>query len=178
MRFYTRTGDEGETGLMHGKRVSKDYIRIECLGDLDELSSFIGFAVSKMKDEILKDQLIKIQRIIYLANAEIADPTNKTKLINEEHLKELEKDTDDYSTKLEPLKHFIIPGGGEKASIIHICRSICRRAERSLVKLNREEKINPLLLKYFNRLSSFFFVLALYLNKIEGIRELEAKMDG
>jgi len=178
MKFYTRTGDEGETSLMYGKRVSKGDLRIECLGNLDELSSFIGLAISKIKIDEVKDQLIKIQRIIYLAGAEVADPTDKTQLIKEEYLLDLENITDRFSSYLEPLKHFIIPGGSEEASLIHICRSISRRVERSLVRLKKEANLNPILLKYFNRLSSFFFVLALYLNKIQGIKEIEAKLNG
>jgi cob(I)alamin adenosyltransferase len=175
MKFYTRTGDSGETSLMHGERVFKDDERIECLGNLDELSSFIGLAISKIKHEEIKNNLIEIQKIIYFAGAEIADTKNQTRIIKEEHLEELEKITDAYSSKIEPLKHFILPGGSEASSLIHVCRAVCRRLERSLVRLNKKDRLNPVLLKYFNRLSSFLFVLALYINKIEGYRELEAK---
>lgn len=177
MKFYTASGDKGETSLMHGKKVSKDDERIECLGDLDELSSFIGLAVHHSKGEI-RHTLLEIQRNLYLMSAEIADPTSKTKLLKEEHLIELEKKIDHLSSNLPPLKHFIVPGGSLLSSYLHVCRAICRRAERSLVKLSKKEPVNELLLKYANRLSSFLFVLALFINKMEGYKEVELKLNG
>lgn len=177
MRFYTRSGDDGETNLMHGKRVSKADQRIECLGQIDELSSFISLAYLHVKNEEVKNYLLKIQKNLYLLSSEIADPSNKTRMLKEEHLKGLEEEMEKMSSKIPPLKHFIIPGGSLGSSFLHVCRAICRRAERSLVRLKKKESINEFSLKYLNRLSSYFFVAALYLNKLEGIEELELKPD-
>ncbi len=171
MKFYTRTGDKGETSLMYGRRVYKDDERVECLGSIDELNSFIGLASAYIKDEKIKEILTAIQRELYYVGAEVADPTGKTFLLEEKHLLELERKIDEFSSHIRPLEHFVVPGGSIPACYLHICRTACRRAERSLVKLYRKEKIRELLLSYMNRLSSFFFVLALYINKQEGYQE-------
>ena len=176
MKIYTKTGDKGETALYGGTRVSKASARVESYGTIDELNSFIGFAKTEINDEKVLAQLKKIQFDLFTVGSESATPTDKLTLANgksrlslmisETEIEELEKWMDDFGEELQPLQYFILPGGGKAATSLHICRTVCRRAERSLVFLNESEKVRPELIKYLNRLSDYLFVLARYMSKI------------
>ncbi len=177
MKIYTKTGDKGQTALYGGTRVSKASARVESYGTIDELNAFLGAAKCEIQDEIVLTQLKKIQFDLFTLGSESATPTDKlmlangksrlTLLISEQEIAELETWMDAYETQLEPLQYFILPGGGKAATALHICRTVCRRAERSLVFLNESEEVRPELLKYLNRLSDYFFVLARFVSKTQ-----------
>ena len=181
MKIYTKTGDRGETALYGGTRVSKASARVESYGTIDELNSFIGFAKTEINNEKVLDQLRKIQFDLFTLGSESATPTDKltlangksrlTLMISETEIEELEQWMDEFESELEPLQYFILPGGGKSATSLHICRTVCRRAERSLVFLNETEEVRSELIKYLNRLSDYLFVLARYISKINGETE-------
>ena len=181
MKIYTKTGDKGTTALYGGNRVSKASARVESYGNIDELNSFIGLAKSEITDEKVLNQLKKIQFDLFTLGSESATPTDKltlangksrlTLMISETEIEELENWMDEYETQLEPLQYFILPGGGKSATALHVCRTVCRRAERSLVFLNESEEVRPELIKYLNRLSDYLFVLARYVSKLNNESE-------
>ncbi len=181
MKIYTKTGDQGETSLYGGNRVSKASARVEAYGTIDELNSFIGVTKAEISDEKVLKQLKKIQFDLFTLGSESATPTDKMLLgngknrldlmISDKEITELENWMDDFDAQLEPLKFFILPGGGKTAALAHVCRTICRRAERNLVYLKDSEDVRSELIKYLNRLSDYFFVLARYLSKISGEQE-------
>lgn len=181
MKIYTKTGDKGTTALYGGNRVSKASARVESYGNIDELNSFIGLAKSEITDEKVLNQLKKIQFDLFTLGSESATPTDKltlangksrlTLMISETEIEELENWMDEYETQLEPLQYFILPGGGKSATALHVCRTVCRRAERSLVFLNESEEVRPELIKYLNRLSDYLFVLARYVSKLSEEKE-------
>ena len=181
MKIYTKTGDKGETALYGGTRVSKASARVESYGTIDELNSFIGFAKTEITVEKVLNQLKKIQFDLFTVGSESATPTDKLTLANgksrlslvisETEIEELENWMDDFEEELQPLQYFILPGGGKAATSLHICRTVCRRAERSLVFLNETEAVRPELIKYLNRLSDYQFVLARYMSKINNVSE-------
>ena len=181
MKIYTKTGDKGETSLFGGERVQKSEQRLNAYGTIDELNSFIGMAVVETADSEVKEVLQKIQNQLFNLGADLATPeTEKTKKLNvfrvdEKFYKFAEESIDKYETELDELKSFILPGGSECASILHVCRSICRRAEREIVELSNLEKVNKEVIVYVNRLSDLFFVLSRYENKIAGILDIEWK---
>ncbi len=180
-KIYTKTGDKGETSLYGGTRVSKAAARVESYGTLDELNAFIGLAKAEISDEKVLNQLQKIQFDLFTVGSEAATPTDKMflangksrldLLISEEEITELERWMDDFDAELEPLKFFILPSGGKAAATVHVCRTVCRRAERSMVFLRETEEVRPELIKYLNRLSDYLFVLARYISKISGEKE-------
>ncbi|MEO0151208.1 MAG: cob(I)yrinic acid a,c-diamide adenosyltransferase [candidate division WOR-3 bacterium] len=172
-KVYTKQGDDGKTQLVDGSRVYKDSSRVWAYGDVDELNSFIGYLRSILKNQEIDEKLKIIQNDLFIIGADLATPLTfqKALRLNEEKIKIIENWIDEYNQHLEPLKDFIIPYGNEKVSLCHICRTVCRRAERSVVKLMKEEEINKNVLIYLNRLSDFFFVLARYIAKIENINE-------
>jgi cob(I)alamin adenosyltransferase len=176
-RIYTRTGDKGTTSLVYGKRVRKDDPRVDAYGTCDEANSMIGLAVSGLngidfegKDDFLR-VIHKVQTTLFHVGAELATPDGKEVLwsVKDEHIKELEEKIDEWDKTLEPLKQFILPGGSNPAAVLHVARTIVRRAERLTVKI--EEAYNPLVQAYLNRLSDFLFVAARYLNHKLGISE-------
>lgn len=170
MKIYTKTGDKGETGLFGAGRVSKDSLRIEAYGTVDELNSFLGNAITEINNAELKKILFKIQNQLFIVGSDLAAPNEDKQgiipRVEEEYIKEVENHIDYFSEKLDELKNFILPGGTKGASILHIARSVCRRAERKVVKLNKTEKVNPFIIIFLNRISDFLFVLARYENKI------------
>ena len=180
-KIYTKTGDKGETSLYGGTRVSKAAARVESYGTLDELNAFIGLAKAEISDEKVLSQLQKIQFDLFTVGSEAATPTDKLILANgknrldlmisEKEILELEHWMDDLDASLEPLKFFILPSGGKAAATIHVCRTVCRRAERAMVHLNETEEVRPELIKYLNRLSDYLFILARYISKISGEKE-------
>ncbi len=180
-KIYTKTGDKGETSLYGGTRVSKAAARVESYGTLDELNAFIGLAKAEISDEKVLSQLQKIQFDLFTVGSEAATPTDKMLLANgknrldlmisEKEITELELWMDDFDAELEPLRFFILPSGGKAAATVHVCRTVCRRAEREMVFLNETEEVRPELIKYLNRLSDYLFILARYISKISGEKE-------
>ena len=179
MKIYTKTGDGGETGLFGGERVSKNAIRIEAYGTIDELNAFIGLTIIEVSDKGVKDLLQKIQNWLFSIGADLATPDDeKTKKLNvfrtpEEYYLNLEKEIDKYENKLEELRNFILPGGTRGAALLHICRTITRRAERLVVALNNTVKIGNNIIIFLNRLSDLFFVLARFDNAISGTPDIK-----
>jgi cob(I)alamin adenosyltransferase len=175
MKIYTKTGDKGETGLFGGERVSKSSLRIEAYGTIDELNSFIGLAVIEVKDPEIKQLLGRIQDRLFTLGSDLATPDNeKNKKLNiprvpEEYWREAEKSIDYFEEKLEPLKNFILPGGSRGSACLHMCRTVVRRAERGVIKLNSTEPVGENIIIFLNRLSDLFFVLSRYENKVSGI---------
>ena len=162
-KIYTRTGDRGETGLTGGARVNKDSALIHAIGDVDELNSLLGLLACKVEDQISLD-IKAIQNDLFDLGGELS---SSHVIINQESVSWLEQRLDLLNADLPELKEFILPGGGEAASTCHLARSVCRRAERSLVKLDREQAINNEVLAYINRLSDLLFVLARYIARQE-----------
>lgn len=179
MKIYTKTGDKGETGLFGGQRVSKDSLRIEAYGTIDELNSFIGLTVTEVKDEEVKHLLGKIQNELFTVGSDLATPElDPDKRLNikrtpESYYEEIEEAMDDFNEKLDELKNFILPGGSKGAAHLHVCRTICRRAEREAVRLNNTVKIGKNIIIFLNRLSDLFFVLARYENKANGFSDVK-----
>jgi len=179
MKIYTKTGDKGETSLFGAGRVSKDNIRIEAFGTVDELNSFIGLVITESKNDEVKQTLIKIQNQLFNLGSDLATPNEMESQnisiprITDEDYKYIEQQIDFFSDKLDELKFFILPGGTRAASILHIARTICRRAERRVVALNNMVKINSNIIIFLNRISDLLFVLARYENKISGINDIK-----
>jgi cob(I)alamin adenosyltransferase len=176
MQFFTGTGDKGETSLFGGTRVRKNSLRVEAYGNLDELNSFIGLSISQTKDEKIKNILTEVQNDLFVCGSELSTPEKINYEIPEitaQHVKKIEDFTNEIGSQLNPVNKFILPGGSIDAALLHSIRAICRRAERSIVALSEKEKINEEIIKYCNRLSSLFFVLARYANKISNVKEKE-----
>lgn len=178
MKIYTKGGDKGETGLFGGKRVSKDSIRIEAYGSVDELNSFLGLAEIEIRDSAVKEEIRNIQNQLFDVGADLATPDDSKaekfniKRISEEYSFKLEKLIDEYDSKLDDLKNFILPGGSKGAAMLHVCRTIARRAERNVVSLSKTESINKNIVIYLNRLSDLFFVLSRFENKVSNIPDI------
>lgn len=158
-RIYTKTGDEGETGLFGGGRVPKDDVRVAAYGDVDELNAAVGFAASLDPQSLDAAFLQTIQRDLFTIGAELAKAPHEPR-IGEPQIGMLEHMIDGHEAKLEVLKNFILPGGTPKAAAFHLARTVCRRAERAVVTLAREQEISPAIVQYLNRLSDLLFVLA------------------
>ena len=172
-RIYTKSGDTGETGLVTGERISKSSIRIEAIGSVDELNSFIGLSMSEVMPVIVRDALHQVQHTLFDIGGEIATPNTNT--IKDNKVIQLEKIIDDLTSRLDVLREFILPGGYKTASQLHVARSICRRAERNCIALGN---VNPVTLRYLNRLSDMLFTMARYLNACEGYKDVTWKKDG
>jgi cob(I)alamin adenosyltransferase len=157
-RIYTRTGDKGTTGLGNGQRVDKDSCRIEAFGTVDELNSQIGVTLAYKIPDAIRACLTHIQHDLFDLGGELCIPGHL--LIKPEYTERLEGWLDDFNTELPPLKEFILPGGSLAAASCHVARTVCRRAERRVTTLMREEPINEAALIYLNRLSDLLFVLA------------------
>lgn len=175
-KIYTKGGDKGETSLIGGTRVSKSHIRIEAYGTLDELNSFIGLLRDKTIDQENKNILLRIQDCVFLLESYLA--IDKSELasslpkFDNDEIKFLEDKIDEMETKLKPLSNFVLPGGCELNSIAHICRTVCRRAERIVINLSNEFFVNDFVLQYLNRLSDFFFVFARTMSMISNNDEI------
>ncbi len=173
MSVYTRFGDKGNTSLFGGMTVSKTDPRIETCGNLDELNSSLGVVVARIKDKKIKEELLKIQKDIFEIGAIIARPSLKKeeKKYFLERVKEFEKIIDNLTKKLPELENFILPGGGETGSLLHLSRTIARRAERRIVGLSEHDVVNEEILVYINRLSDLLFTFARYINFKEKKKE-------
>ena len=166
-KIYTRGGDTGTTSLGNGDRVQKDSLRVECYGEVDELIATIGVAICFCSN-LQKKNLKKIQNELFDIGADLCMPQKKEKYESiSKGVINLEKEIDKMNSKLSSLTSFILPGGTKSSSFLHLARTVTRRCERTLVKLNSKEKIDPEIIKYINRLSDFLFVLA----RIENIKD-------
>jgi cob(I)alamin adenosyltransferase len=170
-KIYTRTGDKGDTGLVGGKRVSKDSPRIWAYGTVDELNSAIGLARSFKPDTKTNAILARVQNELFNLGAELATLGGMPR-VGPKEIAALEKLMDELNAKLGPLKEFILPGGSKAAAALHQARTICRRAERFCVRLARDEQIGEFVVPYLNRLGDTMFVLARWVNKKKGFREV------
>lgn len=181
MKIYTKTGDAGKTGLIGGTKVPKSHIRIESYGTVDELNSHVGMVADVCPDAQLIPLLRKIQETLFTIGSMLAcDPEKDIKMslpeLKTTDIDELENAIDQMDAGLPEMKSFILPGGHPSVSAAHISRCVCRRAERICVHMMEEEMvINPLILKYLNRLSDFLFMLARHYGKILGTEEIPWK---
>lgn len=169
-KIYTRTGDKGTTGLGDGTRVDKDHPRVEAFGTVDELNSLLGLVLSRTDSKDIRAILTDVQHDLFDLGGELCLPD--TKMITSAHVTKLEKALDRLNRTLPPLKEFILPGGGQAASTCHVARAVCRRAERRLVTLTRNQPLNDQPLVYLNRLSDLLFVIARALARQEGKGEV------
>ncbi|MDP2720646.1 MAG: cob(I)yrinic acid a,c-diamide adenosyltransferase [bacterium] len=183
LKIYTKKGDMGETSLIFGERVSKDHPRVNSYGTIDELNASLGLATSFTKNRRLTHILQEIQNELFNIGAELASPrqlkknTKEYYSLQEAKIPKLEKIIDLYDEKLPTLQTFILPTGVTGAVALHAARTICRRAERAVVAIAKVEKINPNIIAYLNRLSDLLFVLARYLSKQSGSKEIHWKKD-
>ncbi len=165
-KVYTRTGDKGLTSLIGGERVSKSSARVEAYGDVDELNSVLGIARLQAHDGEIKGIITEIQNDLFIIGADLASPPDiQVPRINKDRVTEIEKIIDKFLEELEPLKEFILPGGHGGGPYLHLARTVSRRAERRIVKLMQEERLNESVLAYINRLSDLLFVMARIENK-------------
>lgn len=179
LKIYTKTGDTGQTALFGGGRVEKDHPRVEAYGDVDELNACLGMARSVEMMPRIDEVLVPIQRDLFSIGALLATP-DRDKMreqlqkarIDEARIGELERAIDDCERELDPLKSFILPGGTPKSSALHVARTVCRRAERRVVALNREVQLPELVVIYLNRLSDLLFMLARVANRRAGAGEV------
>lgn len=195
MKIYTKTGDTGETGLFGGPRVSKGSLRVEAYGAVDELNAYLGWAATLLTSSLAdaggadsprslanargSDLLRQIQSDLFVLGADLATPpdakpgaVSRTRRVTSEQTRRLEEWIDRCEAEMPPLTHFILPGGTPGAAALHVCRAVCRRAERCVVRLAEAEPVNPEAIVYLNRLSDLLFVLARWVNACEGGEEV------
>jgi cob(I)alamin adenosyltransferase len=174
VKIYTKTGDQGQTGLIGGTRVPKDHVRVAAYGDIDELNAALGLAKAHTRDAQLSTLLGEIQRDLFALGAQLADPTAKVgakkakAAITAARIRRLEQAIDNRQADLPPLTAFILPGGAPLGASLHLARTICRRAERAIVTLARDEAVDARVLAYVNRLADLLFVLARFENQRSG----------
>jgi cob(I)alamin adenosyltransferase len=174
MKIYTRTGDDGTTGLWGGLRVAKDSLRVQAYGTIDECNAAIGIARAIGMASELDQLLATIQDTLFVVGSDLATPGENTSIprISTEAVSELEQAIDQLESQVEPLRQFILPGGSLAAAHLHLARTICRRAERWVISLAHEEPINPQVAVYLNRLSDLLFVAARAANAQVGIPDV------
>jgi cob(I)alamin adenosyltransferase len=169
-KIYTRTGDDGTTGLGDGARTDKDNPRVEAFGAVDELNSALGLLATHALPEAMQREITGIQHNLFDIGAELCVPGHS--VIVDKQVEHLEQYLDALNADLGPLKEFILPGGAPAAAVCHLTRAVCRRAERRVVTLTREEPVNPAGLRYLNRLSDLLFVMARSLNRTAGVGDV------
>ncbi|WON75160.1 cob(I)yrinic acid a,c-diamide adenosyltransferase [Nitrosospira sp. Is2] len=169
-RIYTRTGDDGTTGLGDGGRTGKESLRIEAIGTVDELNSHIGVLLSGRLQEDMRSRMENVQHDLFDLGGDLSIPGRVS--MNEAQVSRLEKELDEYNASLAPLKEFILPGGTPLAATCHVARSVCRRAERCVMRLYRAETAVPCHIHYLNRLSDLLFVLCRVLNREHGVDDV------
>lgn len=176
MKIYTKTGDQGTTSLFGGRRISKDDLRIEAYGTIDELNSAVGMLNNFIQEAQLKIHSLDIQSYLFVIGSNLAaDPEIHTIKVPDLEVSKtnlLEVWIDEMEKELKPLQYFVLPGGSQGSSQAHICRTICRRAERRVVSLSQMESVHPEIIIYLNRLSDYLFVLSRYLNHLSEIEEI------
>lgn len=178
MKIYTKSGDKGETSLIYGDRVPKNAERVEAYGTCDEANSFIGLALSYIPSNDIWQSFLNtfhmVQTKLFHVGAELATPAGKKVgwPILEEDVVQLENAIDQWDSVLPPLTNFILPGGSPAGAALHAARTVVRRAERNAITIRQEEEVNPLVIKYLNRLSDFLFVAARYVNREWGTKEM------
>ena len=169
-KIYTRTGDDGTTGLGDGSRVDKDSPRVEAYGTVDELNSIIGMILAYDLPKAVRDCLVNIQHDLFDLGGEFSVPGYQA--VQENYVTRLETTLDAFNAELPNLKEFILPAGGLATSTTHLARTVCRRAERRVITLAREEEVNPAAIHYLNRLSDLLFVVARVLARFENGTEV------
>lgn len=169
-KIYTRTGDSGTTGLGDGSRVNKDSLRVDAMGDVDELNAVIGILLTEPLSDEVTEALTRIQHDLFDLGGEICIPGHA--MVKPERITVLENTLDAWNDQLEPLKEFILPGGTRTAAYCHLARTVCRRAERQLARLSRTEEVTAISMQYLNRLSDLLFVLCRILNKHAGVSDV------
>ncbi len=184
MKIYTKTGDKGDTGLIDGSRISKSDLRIIAYGEVDEANSHIGLIISNIEKNSIFDDvkkiLLNVQQDLFVLGAELANPNalkDDNMLVKREMISTIEKYIDNFESELAPISNFILPGGSIESSLLHICRTVVRRAETSAVALAKEQKINQEILTYLNRISDLFFVLARVTNKRQKRNDIPWKLN-
>jgi cob(I)alamin adenosyltransferase len=175
MKIYTKTGDKGQTSLYDGTRIDKDSLRVESYGTIDELNSSIGFAAKFVEDEKIQASLKKIQMRLFFVAGELATvEEGKYKYkIKDEDIEALEKIIDEYIPLIRGGDKFIVPGSSKAAAALHVSRTICRRAERRIITLKRNEEVSNVLLKFVNRLSDVLYTYARYLESDLTVMDFE-----
>lgn len=169
-KIYTRTGDDGTTGLGDGARSGKESTRIEAIGNVDELNSCIGVLLAENLEEGVRSKLENIQHDLFDLGGDLSIPGRVS--MSEIQVTRLEQQLDQYNVTLPALKEFILPGGTRAAALCHVARAVCRRAERCVVRLSRTETVAPLNIQYLNRLSDFLFVLCRVLNRQQDVGDV------
>ena len=178
MKIYTKTGDKGETGLFDGTRVPKDATRVDAYGAVDELNAVLGAAAAFLEDATMVELLRQIQRDLFAVGARLADPRLSREgkaekdRFDPDRVTRLEEIIDRFEAELPALRRFILPGGSRAGALLHLARTVCRRAERRVVTLARETEISPVVVTYMNRLSDLLFVLARAANRRSGAEEV------
>jgi len=177
VKIYTKTGDRGDTRLFDCTHVRKHDDRVEAYGEVDELHAFVGAAASFLKDPGVVSMLTAVQKDLFSIGAQLADPGFKNQSrakfqLPPERITALENAIDSFETELQPLRQFILAGGGHCGAMLHVARTVCRRAERRVVSLSEKVDVNPNVIQYLNRLSDFLFVLARVVNHREGKEEI------
>ena len=165
-KIYTRTGDSGETGLGDGSRIAKNSLRVEAIGAVDELNCCVGMLLAEALGADLRDALVGVQHDLFELGGELSIPGHER--IAPTHVARLEQLLDGYNAELPPLKDFILPGGSRTASLCHLARAVCRRAERRLVAAASSERFGAYAIQYLNRLSDLLFVLSRVINRRDG----------
>ncbi len=178
MRVYTKTGDDGTSGLIGGTRVAKYDLRLESYGTVDELNSWIGLIRTQPVDSNTREQLLSVQNNLFVIGARLATDLSKTDLsgrlpLKEEAITRLENEMDRMLDQLPPMEHFVLPGGSNTVSYCHLARTVCRRAERRVCGLAQEVEIPSELIRYLNRLSDYLFVLSRKIAVDEGVDEVQ-----
>ncbi len=174
-KIYTRTGDDGTTGMGDGSRVPKDSTRVTAIGNVDEVNTVIGVLLCEALPEDIEDSLLDIQHRLFDLGGELSIPGYR--LIKDAHITAIENCLDRLNEDLDPLENFILPGGTRAAALCHQARAVCRRAERDCVCLQAETSINPAGLRFLNRLSDLLFVMARYLNSQAGVADVLWEQD-
>lgn len=176
MKIYTKTGDKGKTGLFGGARISKDDIRIEAYGTVDELNACVGTLNAMMPIEDQSKILSEVQNRLFTIGSNLASDPDKEMItpdLRSSDIELLESAMDRLNEELEPLRSFVLPGGSPTVGIAHICRTVCRRAERRVVSLAHDSEVDHMIIIYLNRLSDYLFVLSRWIAQVEQVAEVK-----